>query len=170
MNVNKLVPGMAHVAVEYRDGAVCGVLIIQARASKKFYIGYRANLYDGVNTVASALRNGHHANALLQEAHHKDVLDYFTFPTDTVGEAMDLRNSIIDEFAQMGVILNTASVRYTERVQKQVARFPARRSSKVIVDGVSYDSRQAAALAHGFTVSTVAYRIKHAAYTNWTQA
>ena len=70
MNVNKLVPGMVHVPVEFHDGAVCGVLIIQCKKTKKIYVGYRANLYAAVNTIASALRNGNHGNKKLQAVYN----------------------------------------------------------------------------------------------------
>ena len=170
MNVNKLVPGMVHVPVEHHDGVVCGVLIIQCKKTKKLYVGYRSNLYSAVNTTASALRNGKFANHQLQAAFFDGGVKFFTFPTDTVGEALDLRNSIIDEYAGKDVFLNIYGAGHVARVKKQVARFPTpNRSAKVSVDGVVYESRRECALAHGFTVSTVAYRIKNEAYPGWVQ-
>lgn len=170
VNVNKLVPGMSHVAVESCDGVVCGVLIVQCKRTKKLYVGYRSNLYAAVNTMSSALRNGRHANHRLQAAFNDLGVKYFTFPTDTVGEALDLRNNIIDELAHKDVFLNIYGANHVERVKKQVSRFPTpRRASRVQVDGYVFASRREAALAHGFTVSTVAYRLKNPAYPSWKQ-
>lgn len=170
MNVNKLVPGMVHVPVEFHDGAVCGVLIIQCKKTKKMYVGYRSNLYAAVSTISSALRNGVFINHRLQFAFNDGGVKFFTFPTDTVGEALDLRNSIINEHAASDMFLNIYGASHAERVKKQVARFPSpNRSSKVSVDGVVYESRRECALAHGFTVSTVAYRVKSSAYPAWVQ-
>lgn len=170
MNVNNLVPGMNHVSVGYHDGVVCGVLIIQCKKSKKLYVGYRSNLYSAVNTIASALRNGKFANHQLQAAFFDGGVKFFTIPTDTVGEALDLRNSIIDEYAGSNIFLNVYGAGHVARVKKQVTRFPAPdRSSKVSVEGVVYESRRECALAHGFTVSTVAYRVKSSAYPAWVQ-
>ena len=170
MNVNKLVPGMVHVPVEFHDGAVCGVLIIQCKKTKKMYVGYRSNLYAAVSTISSALRNGVFINHRLQFAFNDGGVKFFTFPTDTVGEAVDLRNSIIDEYAHKDIFLNIYGHARVERVKRQVSRFPApSRASKVKVDGVVYSSRREAALAYGFTVSTVAYRLKNPAYPGWVQ-
>ena len=169
MNVNKLVPGMVHVNVAHDDGAICGVMILQCKKSKKFYVGFCSNLYNAVNTTASKLRNGIHPNQRLQSCFNEGGVKYFTFPTDTVGEAVDLRNSIIDEFYDK--TLNIYSADRKDRVKKQVARWPnPRTAQRVMVDGVVYESRRECALAHGFTVSTVAYRIKNPAYKGWTAA
>lgn len=169
MNVNKLVPGMVHVPVEFHDGAVCGVLIIQCKKSKKIYVGYRANLYAAVNTIASALRNGNHGNKKLQAVYNDGGVKFFTFPTDTVGEAVDLRNSIIDEYAHKDIFLNIYGAGHVERVKRLVSRWPTPRVAKVKINGVVYESRREAALTFGFTVSTIAYRIKSDAYPTWIQ-
>ena len=170
VNVNKLVPGMTHVPVESHDGVVCGVVIVQCKKTKKIFFVYRANLYAAVNTIASALRNGNHGNKKLQAVYNDGGVKFFTFPTDTVGEAVDLRNSIIDEYAHKDIFLNIYGHAHVERVKRQVSRFPApSRASKVKVDGVIYSSRREAALAYGFTVSTVAYRLKNPAYPDWKQ-
>ena len=169
MNVNKLVPGMVHVPVEFHDGAVCGVLIIQCKKTKKIYVGYRANPYAAVNTIASALRNGNHGNKKLQAVYNDGGVKFFTFPTDTVGEAVDLRNSIIDEYAHKDIFLNIYGAGHVERVKRLVSRWPTPRAAKVKINGVVYESRREAALTFGFTVSTIAYRIKSDAYPTWIQ-
>lgn len=170
VNVNKLVPGMTHIPVESCDGVVCGVVIIQSKKTKKIYVGYRANLYAAVNTISSALRNGNHGNQKLQAAFNNGGVKYFTFPTDTLGEAVDLRNNVIDEYAHKDIFLNIYGASHVERVKRQVSRFPTpRRASRVQVDGYVFASRREAALAYGFTVSTVAYRLKNPAYPSWKQ-
>ena len=167
MNVNKLVPGLKHVDVEFDDGVVCGVLIVQCKETKKMYVGYRSNLYAAVNSISSALRNGRHPNKPLQAAYQNATLEFYTFPTDTVGEALDLRNSIIDEHAKKDVFFNIYGASHVARVTKQLARYSGRKTSGVLVNGVFYETRKAAAVHFGITESTVSYRIKSEAYPDW---
>lgn len=169
VNVNKLVPGIKPKEVEHNEGTVCGVFIIQCQKTKKIYVGYRTNLYAAIRTATSALRKGRHRNKLLQAAHDNGGLKYYTFPTDTVGEALDLRNNIIDEFSHKDIFLNIYGANYVTRVRKQVTKYSSSGSSGVMVDRILYDSRKAAALAYGLSVSTVAYRIKSPIYSNWSQ-
>ena len=168
--IDKLIPTLQSQSVSYDDGVVCGVIIVLSHTEKKMYIGYRGDLYTGVNTVLSSLRNGRHSNQRLQNAYNTGKVEIYTYPTDTVGEALDLKNSIIDEFARNDMFYNVYGKNHTARIQHQLNTRVPRKSRKVTVDGTLYETKKAAAVAYGFSESTVAYRIKSPNYPEWKEA
>ena len=170
MQINKLIPSLKHTSVSFDDGIVCGVMIIFSHKEKKMYIGYRSNLYMGVNSTLSSLRNGRHSNQRLQNAYNDGKIEIYTFPTDTVGEALDLKNSIVDEFARTDVFFNVYGHNHTARIQHQLNTHVPRKSRKVLVQGVLYETKKAAAVVFGLSESTVAYRIKSPNYPKWKEA
>ena len=170
MKMENMVPGMKHTPVEFDDGIVCGVLILYCKKTHKLYIGYRSNLYSGVNSIMSALRNKRHKNLELQASYDKNSLSVFTFPTDTVGEALDLKNSIIDEFAQKNIFFNIYAQAHISRIQTQLRKYNGRKSTPVKICKESFATRKQAALAYGLSESTVSYRIKSPNYPEWKEA
>jgi hypothetical protein len=167
MDIKKLIPGLQPMSVTADDGLVCGVLVLYCPIFKKMYISYRSNLYAGLSSVMAALRNNRHPIKALQEAYDLGTLEEYIYPTDTVGEALDLKSSILDQYAKEDVFFNVFSTSHIARVTSQLARFPARKSSKVSVNGTIYESRKEAAIVFGFSESTVSYRIKSSYYPDW---
>ena len=163
-------PELRRPIVSFDEGLVPGLIILVLHNPDQIYIGYRSDLYTGTCSLVSMLTNGQHLNYRLQAAYQNaQTRSWFNYTTDSVGEALDLKNSLLDEYAKHDIFINTRGSAHDNRVKAGLARGLVRRGSKVRINGVIFQNRKEVANEFGFTVSTVSYRIKSATYPGWQE-
>ncbi len=169
MKLKDFFPELRQPIIEYDDGLVCGLIILIMHNPDQIYISYRSDLYKGTGSLMSVLSNGKHTNLTLLAAYQNATKrEWFNYPTDTVGEALDLKNNLLDEYAKHDIFINVRGSTHENRVLAGLAR-GGRRSSKVEINGEIFANRKAAALHFGFSESTIGYRIKSDAYPKWKE-
>lgn len=170
MKLNQFFPELRTSLVEHDDGLVCGLIILVLHEPNKIFISYRSDLYKGTMSTMSMLNRNKHTNHVLQTAYNeRGKKEWFNYPTDTVGSALDLKNSLLDEYAKHDIFVNIRGTTHVKRVLAGLARGFGRKSTPLIIEGQFFINRRAAAIFYGFTESTISYRINSDAYPRWNE-
>lgn len=134
-----------------------GAYIIEHTMSGKIFIGVSNNIYQYNNNHISYLNRNVHANAQLQEAFNQNSgVSLMCIITDSMDEAYEIKQRVLDEFHNSGLLFNIAlDAGYNKRARK------------VMVDGVEYASIGIVSIAKNICHSAVRGRIASKKFPTW---